>query len=193
MRRSFGSDWKNWGTVSQQVWHDKDPSLLKGPERRAYAKLLQPFAGNGDVSIYLDLCIALSAFSSEGSFTCHTYCDTGHPYLRSYPRDLWFWFLNTVLFDLAKEHSLPIFKFLGLKRPARVGLELTTFRMLIESLPQQQLNTAVFEWDRRCGTIKIPPCSKALSADHKPKFCSPSPAMVTSPYKWKILERDVKS
>jgi hypothetical protein len=44
----------------------------------------------------------------------------------------------------------------------------------------------------RCGTIKIPPCSKALSAEHKPKFCSPSPAMVTSPYKCKILERDVK-
>jgi hypothetical protein len=23
----------------------------------------------------------------------------------------------------------------------------------------------------RCGTIKIPPCSKALSAEHRPKFC----------------------
>ena len=34
----------------------------------------------------------------------------------------------------------------------------------------------------RCGTIKIPPCSKALSAEHRPKFCSPSPVMVTSPY-----------
>jgi hypothetical protein len=34
----------------------------------------------------------------------------------------------------------------------------------------------------RCGTIKIPPCSKALSAKHRPKLCSPSPAMVTSPY-----------
>jgi hypothetical protein len=33
--------------------HDKDPSLLKGPERRAYAKILQPFTGNGDVSIYV--------------------------------------------------------------------------------------------------------------------------------------------
>jgi hypothetical protein len=44
----------------------------------------------------------------------------------------------------------------------------------------------------RCGTIKIPPCSKALSAEHGPKFCSPSPAMVTSPYKWNILERDIK-
>jgi hypothetical protein len=47
-----------------------------------------------------------------------------------------------------------------------------------------------------CGTIKIPPCSKALSAcskglsaEHRPWFCSPSPGMVTSPYKWKIDSR----
>jgi hypothetical protein len=32
----------------------------------------------------------------------------------------------------------------------------------------------------RCGTIKIPSCSKALRAEHSPKFCSPSLAMVTS-------------
>jgi hypothetical protein len=44
----------------------------------------------------------------------------------------------------------------------------------------------------RCGTIKIPICSKALSAEHRPKFCCPSPVMVTSPYKLNILERDVK-
>jgi hypothetical protein len=44
----------------------------------------------------------------------------------------------------------------------------------------------------RCGTIKIPPCSMALSAEHRPKFCSPSPVMVMSPYKWNTLERDVK-
>jgi hypothetical protein len=43
----------------------------------------------------------------------------------------------------------------------------------------------------RCGTIKNPPCSKNLSAEHRSKFCSPSLAMVTSPYKWKIHERDV--
>jgi hypothetical protein len=30
---------------------DKDPSLLKGPERRDRPKFLQPFTGNGDVSI----------------------------------------------------------------------------------------------------------------------------------------------
>jgi hypothetical protein len=34
----------------------------------------------------------------------------------------------------------------------------------------------------KCGMIKIPPCLKALSAQHMPKFCSPSPAVVTSPY-----------
>ena len=41
----------------------------------------------GDRVANLDLCLALTAFSSEGSFTCHTYCDTGPPFLRSYPRD----------------------------------------------------------------------------------------------------------
>jgi hypothetical protein len=35
MGRSFGWDQKNRGPVSQQVWHDKDPSLLKSPKRRA--------------------------------------------------------------------------------------------------------------------------------------------------------------
>jgi hypothetical protein len=33
-----------------------------------------------------------------------------------------------------------------------------------------------------CGTIKILPYCKALSAEHRPKFCSPSPVMVTSRY-----------
>jgi hypothetical protein len=34
----------------QQVWHDKDSSLLKDLGRRKY--ILQPFAGNGDISPY---------------------------------------------------------------------------------------------------------------------------------------------
>jgi hypothetical protein len=33
--RSFGWDRINRGPLSQYVWHDKDPFLLKGPERRA--------------------------------------------------------------------------------------------------------------------------------------------------------------
>jgi hypothetical protein len=36
----------------------------------------------------LYLCLALTALSNEGSFTCHTYCDTGPSFLRSYPKDL---------------------------------------------------------------------------------------------------------
>jgi hypothetical protein len=35
----------------------------------------------------------------------------------------------------------------------------------------------------RFGTRKIHPCSKALSAEDRPKFCSPSPLIVTSSYK----------
>jgi hypothetical protein len=36
----------------------------------------------GDRDTDLDLCLALVAFSSEGSFTCHTYCETGRPYFK---------------------------------------------------------------------------------------------------------------
>jgi hypothetical protein len=37
----------SWG----QVWHNKDPSLLKDPERQALAYILQPFASNGYVPV----------------------------------------------------------------------------------------------------------------------------------------------
>ena len=43
----------------------------------------------GDGAANLDLCLALTAFSSEGSFTCHTYCDTGPPFLRLYDSTFW--------------------------------------------------------------------------------------------------------
>jgi hypothetical protein len=33
-----------------------------------------------------------------------------------------------------------------------------------------------------CPWLRRPPCSKALSAEHRPKFYSPSPVMVTSSY-----------
>jgi hypothetical protein len=59
----------------------------------------------GDRAANLDLCLALTAFSSEGTFTCHTYCDKGPSFLRSYPKDPWFYLLNAVL--LAKEQPLP--------------------------------------------------------------------------------------
>jgi hypothetical protein len=41
----------------------------------------------------------------------------------------------------------------------------------------------------RCGMIKIPSCSKAPSAEYRPKFCSLSPIMVMSAYKWKKKSR----
>jgi hypothetical protein len=81
----------------------------------------------GDKAANLDLCLALTAFSSEG----HTYCNMGLLFLRSYPRDPWFSLLNAVL--LVKEQLLPILYILGLTWPARARLKLTTSRMLIES------------------------------------------------------------
>jgi hypothetical protein len=52
-----------------------------------YFSYLATVTITGDGAANLDLCLALTAFSSEGSFTCHTHCDTGHPFLRSYPKD----------------------------------------------------------------------------------------------------------
>jgi hypothetical protein len=79
----------------------------------------------------LDLCFALTAFSSEGSFTCHTYCDTGPRFLRSCLKDPCFSLLNAVL--LAKEQSLPVLNVLGLTWLAWVGLKLTTSSLLSKS------------------------------------------------------------
>jgi hypothetical protein len=36
----------------------------------------------------LHVCLALMAFSSEGSFTCHTYCNIGPQFIWSYPKKL---------------------------------------------------------------------------------------------------------
>jgi hypothetical protein len=41
----------------------------------------------GDRAANLDPCLALLAFSSEGSFSCHTYCDTGPRFIRSHLKD----------------------------------------------------------------------------------------------------------
>ena len=44
----------------------------------------------------------------------------------------------------------------------------------------------------RCGTLKIPPCSTAVRAEHRPTFCSRLPAMVTSPNEPIILQYDLQ-
>ena len=43
----------------------------------------------------------------------------------------------------------------------------------------------------RCGTLKNPLLNGHECREHV-KICSPSPAIVTSPYEWKILECDEK-
>jgi hypothetical protein len=84
----------------------------------------------GDRAANLTICLPLTAFSSEGSFTCHTHCDTSVVKVIS-ERPVILTSENAVL--LAKEQSLPILNVLGLTQPARAGLELTTFLMLSES------------------------------------------------------------
>jgi hypothetical protein len=51
-----------------------------------FSAIWQLFAIARDRAANLDLCLALAAFSSEGSFMCHTYCDMGSVF-RSYPKD----------------------------------------------------------------------------------------------------------
>jgi hypothetical protein len=92
----------------------------------------------GDWDANFDLYFPLTVFSSGGTPTCHTNCDTGFPFLGSYPKEPSLSLLNVVL--SAKEQSLPNLNVLGLTRSARAGFELTTSRMLSDStatkLPQ---------------------------------------------------------
>lgn len=44
---------------------------------------------------------------------------------------------------------------------------------------------------QQVGTTQIPPCSKDVSDEDRPKFYRPSPALATSPCEWKVFERDV--
>ena len=71
----------------------------------------------------LDLCLALMAFSSEGSLACHTCCDTGHPFLRSSPRTR---DIHTCCRAFGSGTVTTCVNDLGLSRP---GFEHPTFRM----------------------------------------------------------------
>jgi hypothetical protein len=106
-----------------------------------------------DRAAKLDLCTALTVFtcSSNGSFTCHTYCNTGPLFLRSYPKDPWFYLPNTVL--MAEEQFLPILNILGLTWPVHAGLELTTFRLLSESTPTRLRSRYIIHFSIRCICI----------------------------------------
>jgi hypothetical protein len=41
----------------------------------------------GDRAANLNPSLALAAINSEDSLTYHTYCNTGPPFLKSYPKD----------------------------------------------------------------------------------------------------------
>jgi hypothetical protein len=46
-----------------------------------FSSYLASVTSAGDRAANLDLCLVLMTFSCQGSFTCHTYCDTGPPFL----------------------------------------------------------------------------------------------------------------
>jgi hypothetical protein len=55
--------------------------------RSNFSGFLATVTITNDRAANLDLCLALTAFSSEGSFMQHTNCDKGPLFLRSYPKD----------------------------------------------------------------------------------------------------------
>jgi hypothetical protein len=54
-------------------------------QRAIFFSYLAAVTITGDRAANIDLCLALTAFNSGGSFAYHTYCDTGPPFLRLYP------------------------------------------------------------------------------------------------------------
>jgi hypothetical protein len=70
-------------------------------------------------------------------------------------------------------------------KPVRIRVRVGSPHPLVcrkRRLPSDETGKTEVPCHRKCGTIKIPPCSKALSAERRLKLCSPSPAMVMSPY-----------
>jgi hypothetical protein len=96
----------------------------------------------GDRAANLDLCLALTAFSSEGSFTPHLVRHETSVFKVISERLV---ILTSECVLLAKEQLLPIFNVLGLTQPARAELELNTSRTLSESttsrLPQREFTS----------------------------------------------------
>jgi hypothetical protein len=89
---------------------------------RASFSYLAAVAISSDKAENLDVCLVLMAFRSESSFTCHTYCDTGPPFLRSPEYS-----------TLGEGAITTYFNVLGLTRLAWARFELTTSWMLSES------------------------------------------------------------
>jgi hypothetical protein len=85
----------------------------------------------GDGAAKLDLCLALTAFSSEGSFTCHTYCDTGPPFFKVISeRPV---ILTSECRALGEGAITAYFKRLRFDAAGPSGARLTTSRLLSES------------------------------------------------------------
>jgi hypothetical protein len=70
-----------------------------------------------DRAANLDLCLAM-AFSSEGSFTCHTYCDAGPRFIRSHPK---VWHLHPTM---ALERGSQFTTHIPTYRPAKIRVRI---------------------------------------------------------------------
>jgi hypothetical protein len=135
--------------------------------------------------------------SREGSLSCHTYCDTGPRFFLSHPKDHHNQLPLTTRMGMQRTYSNPdphgaplcmhvklilgpmyrssarymsMYAYIG--QPVRIRVRIGT--------SHQRVTVSVLQlvWHG-----KNPFCSKALSAEHRTKFCSLSPVKVTSPCK----------
>jgi hypothetical protein len=87
-------------------------------------------------------------------------------------------FKTTTIIDKIKASTSPWGS--GLEYVLRIPLCVVRGDWMGRGGPSDETGKTEIPCHSRCGTIKIPPCSKALSAEHRPKFCSPSPAIVAA-------------
>jgi hypothetical protein len=175
-----GSGPLNWGSVSQQMWHVKEPSSLKSlcskhkhkskfaaqsPIMVIAAKLhrqlfINKQANNGDKK---DFSIGTKLFNLVTLTVLLDYFDLGH--------NFWMAFIFHM--------NIPSCWDPGENRSSMSPYVLWEETEL--GSPSDETKKTEASCHSRSGMIKIPPCSKALSAKLKPKFCSLSLAMVMSP------------
>jgi hypothetical protein len=114
---------KNWNTG----YHDEVCLFVCFESHEQFFSYLATVAITGDWAANLDLCLALTALSSEGSFTCHTYCDTGPPFFKVISER------PVILPSECRALGEGGITTYSRRLPARAGLELTTYCLLSES------------------------------------------------------------
>jgi hypothetical protein len=154
------------------------------------------------------------AYSSDGSFTCHTYYDTVPRFIWSHPKDrqlsptvgfehatylrrhydhcatratlfFYLYFCHTYCHNLRRNRNLD-----RVPNP-KSKLDISPHQSKDNLKDSSTGETGKFETRVEAQQLWYDN-EPSLSAESKLKLCSPSPAMATSPYEWKIFDWGIK-